>query len=136
MKNKDYLILSFGFMGLLIFGYFKYSISSGFCDVVAFESWRCNGHYFWPLWDFSRAMVAVGILAFFLPKVSKTLLFWTVIAAIGTTIAVMLAPSISSDFLVPIEKKSVGSILSVLYLVVSFGIVLWGNFYAKNKTAV
>jgi hypothetical protein len=40
-------------------------------------------------------------------------------------VGVFAAPSISSDFLFPFEKKSVGAALSVAYLVVSIAIFLW-----------
>lgn len=133
MYTKKLPILALGLVGSGIFLLYRYSIQIGICpDILVLESGYqvCNstrglGDYFWPLWHFSRAMIVVGVLVIIRPNLFRPLAIWTGVAAIATIIGVMMAPSIDTDLLLPIEKKGVGEALAITYLVISISYFLW-----------
>ncbi len=141
MKNTFSLTLLFlGIFSSLCFLLFKNAIIFGICPettVLSSGTTYCKtfasyADYLWPLWDFSRALMVVGLLAYVRTRIQKTLFWWSIIAALVTTVAVIIAPSISSDFLVPIEKKTVGTLFAFGYFAVSVIIALW-DLFRKGK---
>jgi hypothetical protein len=140
MKYTKYLLVCLGIIGGLIFLIAKNSLLLGLCSDVTrlpggyeyCRSFAAQADYFWPLWDFSRAALLVGVMVLIHPILTRRLLILTGVSAVIITLAVLAAPSISSDFILPLEKKIVGSNLSVLYLFIAAVIFGWELFRKKE----
>lgn len=138
---KKIFLLAGGFLGAVVFLLSRYSLELGICFETVIlpngyeycRSFAEKADYLWPLWNFSRALVVVGILVLIRPALFRWLAVWTGVAFVAAVIGVLIAPSISSDFLLPVEKKSVGAAISAAYLVVSVSVFFWDRL--RNKTA-
>ena len=140
MMPKKYFPLLLGIFGAMIYVAYRNIAEIGLCPNVTqlndgslfCESTVGFGDYFWPLWHFSRALIIVGILVIIRPNLFRSIAIWTGVAAVAAFIGVASAPSIDSDLLLPIEKKGVGEVISVVYLLVSAVVFFWDIFRKRS----
>lgn len=138
MKYKKYILVCLSIIGGLIFLINRHSVDLSLCspeDVLYSGICRTfvdKADYFWPLWDFSRAAFLVGIMVIIRPILFTRLLILSGISLVITALAVHAAPPISSDFILPLEKRIVGADLSALYMFIAAIMFGWELFRKKS----
>ncbi len=134
MSYLKYALVFLSVLGFCMFIVFReLSSPSGFCDSVAFDSAWCNGHYLWPIWNLSKSLLLIGLLVLWKPVTTRPVLTLTAIFLPLFLLALLITPELSSDPFFPIEKKSVGAFLSIVYGCV--GVILWGWNLRKGKSS-
>jgi len=135
MSQRKYILVILPLVGLVAFSILKKSVIDGNCGGSNLEC-RSLGEYadyLWRLRDFSLAVLVVGILNLIKPVVNRQLLIFTVLSAVITIAAVISAPSINGSFLSPFDKKFVGQICAVVYLLISIILIITKSVQLRKK---